>query len=96
MLNDQASQASTVPYGEQPSSAAAAAATATDAAAAPANEAAKGLDDDDNASDAETIAYDDFVAGGGEAGAKESGNMRAEGRDYQVRDGDILLFRFNV
>ena len=45
---------------------------------------------------AETIAYDDFVVGGGEAGAKEAGKMRAEGRDYRVRDGDILLFRFNV
>lgn len=45
---------------------------------------------------AETIAYDDFIACGGEAGAKEAGKMRAEGRDYQVRDGDILLFRFNV
>ena len=44
----------------------------------------------------ETIAYDDFVAGGGEAGAKEAGRMRVEGRDYVVRDGDVLLFRFNV
>ena len=45
---------------------------------------------------AETIAYDDYIACGGEAGAKEAGKMRAEGRDYLVRDGDILLFRFNV
>jgi len=45
---------------------------------------------------AETIGYDDFIACGGEAGAKEAGKMRSEGRDYQVRDGDILLFRFNV
>ncbi len=45
---------------------------------------------------AETIAYDDFVACGGESGAKEAGKMRAEGRDYVVKDGDILLFRFNV
>ena len=44
----------------------------------------------------ETIAYDDFVAGKGEAGAKEAGRMRVEGRDYVVRDGDVLLFRFNV
>ncbi|MCW8836762.1 MAG: redox-regulated ATPase YchF, partial [Rhodospirillales bacterium] len=45
---------------------------------------------------AETIAYDDFVACGGEQGAKEKGKMRQEGRDYLVRDGDIFLFRFNV
>jgi ribosome-binding ATPase YchF (GTP1/OBG family) len=45
---------------------------------------------------AETIAYDDFVACGGEAGAKDAGKMRAEGKDYVVQDGDILLFRFNV
>ena len=44
----------------------------------------------------ETIAYDDFVALNGEAGAKEAGKMRVEGRDYTVRDGDVLLFRFNV
>ena len=44
----------------------------------------------------ETTAYGDFVALGGEAGAKEAGKMRVEGRDYVVRDGDVLLFRFNV
>jgi GTP-binding protein YchF len=44
----------------------------------------------------ETIAYDDFVAFKGEAGAKEVGKMRVEGKDYVVRDGDVLLFRFNV
>ena len=44
----------------------------------------------------ETIAYDDFVALKGETGAKEAGKMRVEGRDYVVRDGDVLLFRFNV
>ena len=44
----------------------------------------------------ETIAYDDFVAHRGEGGAKEAGRMRVEGRDYVVRDGDVLLFRFNV
>ncbi len=44
----------------------------------------------------ETIAYDDYVAGNGESGAKEAGRMRVEGRDYVVRDGDVLLFRFNV
>jgi len=44
----------------------------------------------------ETIAYDDYIAFKGEAGAKEVGRMRVEGRDYVVRDGDVLLFRFNV
>ena len=45
---------------------------------------------------AEMIAYDDFVALGGEQAAKEAGRMRSEGRDYVVQDGDVLLFRFNV
>ncbi len=45
---------------------------------------------------AETIAYDGFIALGGEQAAREAGRMRAEGRDYAVADGDILLFRFNV
>jgi GTP-binding protein YchF len=45
---------------------------------------------------AETIAYDDFVALGGEQAAKEAGKMRVEGKEYVVKDGDILLFRFNV
>jgi GTP-binding protein YchF len=45
---------------------------------------------------AETIAYDDFVKFGGEAGAKDAGRMRSEGKDYVVQDGDVLLFRFNV
>lgn len=45
---------------------------------------------------AETVAYDDFVACGGEAGAKEAGKLRLEGRDYVLADGDILHFRFNV
>ena len=44
----------------------------------------------------ETIGYEDYVAYRGEAGAKEAGRMRVEGRDYVVRDGDVLLFRFNV
>jgi hypothetical protein len=43
---------------------------------------------------AETIAYDDFVALGGEVGAKEAGKMRLEGKDYVVRDGDVMHFRF--
>jgi GTP-binding protein YchF len=45
---------------------------------------------------AETIAYDDFIACGGELGAKDAGKMRSEGKDYVVQDGDVLLFRFNV
>jgi ribosome-binding ATPase len=45
---------------------------------------------------AETISYEDYVACGGEAGAKEKGRMRVEGRVYVVQDGDVLLFRFNV
>ncbi len=45
---------------------------------------------------AETIAYDDYVALRGEAGAKEAGRMRVEGKEYVVRDGDVMLFRFNV
>ncbi|MEZ5909025.1 MAG: redox-regulated ATPase YchF [Hyphomicrobiaceae bacterium] len=43
---------------------------------------------------AETIAFDDFVSLGGEAGAKEAGKMRLEGKDYVVKDGDVLHFRF--
>ena len=43
---------------------------------------------------AETIAYDDYVALGGEAGAKQAGKMRLEGKEYVVRDGDVMLFRF--
>ena len=45
---------------------------------------------------AEVIACDDYVACGGEQGAKEVGRMRLEGRDYVVRDGDVIYFRFNV
>ena len=45
---------------------------------------------------AETISYEDFVAHGGEQGAKDAGHMRLEGGDYVVRDGDIMHFRFNV
>ena len=45
---------------------------------------------------AETIAYDDYVKYKGEAGAKEAGRMRLEGKDYVVHDGDVLHFRFNV
>jgi len=45
---------------------------------------------------AQTIAYDDYVACGGEQAAKEAGKMRAEGKEYVVRDGDVLNFLFNV
>ncbi len=45
---------------------------------------------------AEVIAFDDYIACNGEGGAKESGKMRQEGKDYIVKDGDVILFRFNV
>ncbi|TDL81803.1 redox-regulated ATPase YchF [Palleronia sediminis] len=45
---------------------------------------------------AETIAYDDFVALNGEAGAKEAGKMRVEGKAYEVQDGDVMHFLFNA
>jgi len=45
---------------------------------------------------AETIAFADYVALGGEAGAKDAGKLRAEGKEYVVQDGDVLHFRFNV
>ncbi|MCK0509470.1 redox-regulated ATPase YchF [Aromatoleum anaerobium] len=45
---------------------------------------------------AQTIAFDDFIAYKGEQGAKEAGKMRAEGKDYVVKDGDVLNFLFNV
>jgi len=44
----------------------------------------------------EVIAYDDYVALGGEQAAKDAGKLRIEGRDYVIRDGDVLHFRFNV
>jgi GTP-binding protein YchF len=45
---------------------------------------------------AEVIGYDDFVAYKGEAGAKEAGRLRLEGKEYIVREGDVMHFRFNV
>ena len=42
----------------------------------------------------ETIGYDDYIAGGGEAGARDAGKMRLEGKDYVVADGDVMHFRF--
>jgi len=43
---------------------------------------------------AETIAYEDYVALGGEAGARDAGKMRLEGKNYVVADGDVMHFRF--
>jgi len=45
---------------------------------------------------AEVIAYADYIAGGGEAGAREAGKWRLEGKDYIVQEGDVMHFRFNV
>ena len=45
---------------------------------------------------AETIAYDDYVRLNGESGAREAGKLRAEGKEYVVKDGDVMHFRFNV
>ncbi|MGQ0430692.1 MAG: redox-regulated ATPase YchF [Gammaproteobacteria bacterium] len=45
---------------------------------------------------AETIAYDDYIACNGEFGAREAGKLRLEGKDYVVREGDVMYFRFNV
>jgi ribosome-binding ATPase YchF (GTP1/OBG family) len=45
---------------------------------------------------AQTIAFDDYIACQGEGGAKDAGKMRAEGKDYVVKDGDVMNFLFNV
>ncbi len=45
---------------------------------------------------AQTISFDDFIAGNGEQGAKDAGKMRSEGKEYVVKDGDVLNFLFNV
>ena len=45
---------------------------------------------------AETIAFDDYIAGNGEAGAREAGRFRVEGKGYEVQDGDVLHFLFNA
>ncbi|MGA1269876.1 MAG: DUF933 domain-containing protein, partial [Gemmobacter sp.] len=45
---------------------------------------------------AETIAYADYVAGNGEAGARDAGKFRVEGKTYEVQDGDVLHFLFNT
>ena len=45
---------------------------------------------------AETFAYDDYVAYNGEAGARDAGKFRLEGKEYIVQDGDVMHFRFNT
>ena len=45
---------------------------------------------------AEVIAYDDFIKYKGEAGAKDAGKLRLEGKEYLVKEGDVMHFRFNV
>jgi ribosome-binding ATPase YchF (GTP1/OBG family) len=45
---------------------------------------------------AETIGYDDFIKYKGEAGARNAGRLRLEGKEYRVQEGDVLHFRFNV
>ena len=45
---------------------------------------------------AEVIAYEDYIEKNGEQGAKEAGKLRLEGKDYVIRDGDVVHFRFNV
>ena len=45
---------------------------------------------------AETISFNDFISLGGESAAKENGKLRLEGKDYVVKDGDIIHFKFNV
>ena len=42
------------------------------------------------------IAFPDYIAGRGEAGAREAGKLRLEGKDYVVKEGDVMHFRFNV
>ena len=44
----------------------------------------------------ETIAYDDYIALNGESGARDAGKLRQEGKEYVVKDGDVLHFKFNV
>jgi len=45
---------------------------------------------------AEVISFDDFIAFGGEQGAREAGKWRLEGKDYILKEGDVVHFRFNV
>jgi GTP-binding protein YchF len=70
--------------------------TVTDGARAPQAAGAIHTDFERGFIRAQTIRYDDFVALGGEAAAKEAGKARDEGKDYLVQDGDVMLFKFNV
>ncbi|MEQ9121558.1 MAG: DUF933 domain-containing protein, partial [Alphaproteobacteria bacterium] len=70
--------------------------TVRDGAAAPESAVEINTDFERGFIAAETIAFDDYVALGGETAAKEAGKMRQEGRNYVVKDGDVMLFRFNV
>ena len=45
---------------------------------------------------AEVISYEDFISCDGESGAKQKGKLRLEGKDYLVKDGDVIHFKFNV
>ena len=45
---------------------------------------------------AETVSYDDYVENNGDAGSRDSGKLRQEGKDYVVKDGDVMNFLFNV
>jgi ribosome-binding ATPase YchF (GTP1/OBG family) len=45
---------------------------------------------------AETVAYDDYIKFKGESGARDAGKLRLEGKEYVVKEGDVLHFRFNV
>ncbi|MEP6607419.1 MAG: redox-regulated ATPase YchF [Burkholderiaceae bacterium] len=70
--------------------------TVTDGSTAPQAAGAIHTDFEKGFIRAETIAFDDYVKCKGESGAKETGKMRLEGKDYIVRDGDVMHFRFNV
>ena len=45
---------------------------------------------------AETVSYDDYIENNGDAGSRDSGKLRQEGKDYIVKDGDVMNFLFNV
>ena len=70
--------------------------TITDGTLAPASAGVIHSDFEKGFIRAETISYEDYVKGNGEAGAKEAGKFRLEGKDYRVKDGDVLHFRFNT
>ncbi|HEY2885344.1 MAG TPA: redox-regulated ATPase YchF [Rhizomicrobium sp.] len=70
--------------------------TVTKGARAPAAAGAIHTDFEHGFIRAETIAYDDYISGNGEAGARDAGKFRLEGKDYVVQDGDVMHFRFNA